>query len=65
MEVTPTEAISSDQIGDFKHVENRFGFREAVKKLLFLGIIPKPVEPPPPPAPIGTFRNKNFGQIWE
>ena len=36
MEVTPTEAIiSADQNGDFKHVENRFGFREAVKKLFF------------------------------
>ena len=48
MEVTPTEAISADQNGDFKHVENRFGFREAVKKTCSLGIIPKPVDPPPP-----------------
>ena len=48
MEVTPTEAILADQNGDFKHVENRFGFREAVKKTVFLGIIPKLVEPPPP-----------------
>ena len=37
--------------------------REAVKKTVFLGIIPKPADPSPPP--IGTFRNKNlnFGQI--
>ena len=37
-------------------------FREALKKTVFLGTIPKPVDPPPP---IGTFRNKNlnFGQI--
>ena len=40
-------------------------FREAVKKCFFLGIIPKPMDPPRPP----TFRNKNlnFGQragVW-
>ena len=41
-------------------------FRGAVKELsFFLGIIPKPVDPPPLPLPIGTFRNKNlnFGQV--
>ena len=48
MEVTPTEAISADQNGDFKHVDNRFGFREAVKNTVFLGIIPKPVDSSPP-----------------
>ena len=43
--------------------EQNIRLREALKKLFFLGIIPKPADPPHPP--IGTFRNENvnFGQI--
>ena len=39
-----------------------FEEREALKKDSFLGIIPKPADPP---TPFGTFRNKNlnFAQI--
>ena len=43
--------------------EKQVLIREALKKMFFLGIFPKLVEPPPPP--LGTFRNRNvnFGQI--
>ena len=43
---------------------NIISLREALKKIVFLGIFLKLEDPPPPPL-LGTFRSKNvnFGQI--